>query len=113
MQPLTYPSDSLASIEEHLLRIEHMLDHHAIAMAEMRDELNELKRRSDWYDIQFSEMLRVLARDMRELRASVICSIVSDGPISAQFIQNLLREAPEDPHKEASTQRAQPLRRGN
>lgn len=113
MQPSFYPSDSLASIEEHLLRIEHMLDHHAIAIAEMRDELNDLKRRSEWYDIQFSEMLRVLARDMRELRASVICSMVSDGPISAQLIQNLLRETPEDGHEAAGAARAQPLRRGN
>ncbi|KPV51155.1 hypothetical protein SE17_22825 [Kouleothrix aurantiaca] len=113
MQPITYPSDSLASIEEHILRIEHMLDHHAIALAEMRDELNDLKRRSEWYDIQFSEMLRVLARDMRELRASVICSMVSDGPISAQFMQNLLRETPEEAQEAAGAARTQPLRRGN
>jgi hypothetical protein len=40
--------------------------------------------------------MRILARDMRELRATLICSVVSDGPISAQVIQTLLRQTPDD-----------------
>jgi hypothetical protein len=40
--------------------------------------------------------MRILVRDMRELRATLICSVVSDGPISAQVIQTLLRQTPDD-----------------
>ncbi|MDQ2998470.1 MAG: hypothetical protein M3R61_15660 [Chloroflexota bacterium] len=40
--------------------------------------------------------MRILVRDMRELRATLICSVVSDGPISAQTIQALLRQTPSD-----------------
>jgi hypothetical protein len=46
--------------------------------------------------VQFGEMMRILARDMRELRATLICSVVSDGPISAQVLETLLRQTPED-----------------
>jgi len=96
MQPESQSSDPLASIERHLLAIEHMLEHQAIALAQLRDELADTGRRNDWHHVQFSEMIRILARDMRELRTTLICSVVSDGPISAQVIQTLLRQTDQD-----------------
>jgi phosphoglycerate-specific signal transduction histidine kinase len=96
MQPASSPSEPLASIERHLVAIEQMLEHQTIALAQLRDELAETSRRNDWHHVQFSEMIRILARDMRELRATLICSVVSDGPISAQVIQTLLRQTDED-----------------
>jgi hypothetical protein len=96
MQPDLQASDPLASIERHLVVIEHILEHQTIALAQLRDEFAELGRRNDWHHVQFSEMIRILARDMRELRATLICSVVSDGPISAQVIQTLLRQNDED-----------------
>jgi predicted transcriptional regulator len=96
MRPDLQPADPLASIERHLVAIEHMLEHQTIALAQLRDELAESGRRNDWHHVQFSEMIRILARDMRELRATLICSVVSDGPISAQVIQTLLRQNDED-----------------
>lgn len=96
MQPSSLPPDSLASIEKHMVDVEHLLERHSIELAQLRDELNDLKRSSEWYSIQFSEMLRILARDMRELRATLICSVVSDGPISTHAMQALLRETADD-----------------
>ncbi len=96
MQPSSIPNDPLASIERHLLTVEQRLDQHSIALAVLRDELADANRRAEWYDVQFSEMLRILARDLRELRAPLVCSVVSEGPISAQVIQTLLRETPDD-----------------
>lgn len=96
MQPVSPSSDPLASIERHLIAIEHTLEHHTIVLAQLSDELAAASRRDDWHHAQFGEMIRILARDMRELRATLICSVVSDGPISTQIIQTLLRQTPED-----------------
>ena len=96
MQPVSHPHEPLASIEQHLVDLEYTLDRQSIAIARLQDELAEANRRADWYHVQFSEMIRILARDLRELRATLICSVVSDGPISAQVIQALLRQTPED-----------------
>ena len=96
MQPVSHPHEPLASIERHLVDLEYTLERQSIAIARRQDELAEAHRRADWYNVQFSEMMRLLARDMRELRATLICSVVSDGPISAQVIQALLRQTSED-----------------
>lgn len=95
MQPAT-PPDPLANIERHLITLEHAFEHQTIALAQLRDELADASRRNEWYQVQFSEMMRILVRDMRELRTTLICSVVSDGPISAQVIQTLLRQTDED-----------------
>jgi esterase/lipase len=91
-----YSNDPLASIERHLVRIEQMLEHQSIAIAQLRDELAAATRSNEWYHVQFSEMIRIQARDLRELRATLICSVVSDGPISAEAVQVLLRQTPSD-----------------
>ena len=96
MQSAAHPTEPLASIERHLVDLEYTIERQSIAIARMQDELADANRRADWYDVQFSEMMRILARDMRELRATLICSVVSDGPISAQVIQTLLRQTPDD-----------------
>ena len=96
MQPASQPNEPLASIERHLVDLEYTLERQSITIARLQDELDEANRRADWYHVQFSEMLRLLVRDMRELRTTLICSVVSDGPISAQVIQTLLRQTSED-----------------
>ncbi len=96
MQPASPPTNPLASIERHVVALEQMLEHQTIELAQLRDELADSNRRIEWYQVQFGEMMRILARDIRELRAMLICSVVSDGPISAQAIQALLRETDED-----------------
>jgi esterase/lipase len=96
MQSSPYSNIPLASIERHLVRIEQMLELQNIAIAQLSDELAAATRSNEWSHAQFGEMMRILARDMRELRATLICSVVSDGPISAQAIQSLLRETSED-----------------
>jgi hypothetical protein len=96
MQSATYPTEPLASIERHLVDLEYTIERQSISIARLQDELADANRRADWYAVQFSEMMRILVRDMHELRATLICSVVSDGPISAQVIQTLLRQTPND-----------------
>ena len=105
MQSPTYSEDPLASIERHLLAIERSLEDQSIAIAQLRDELAAAARRDDWHHVQFSEMIRNMARDIRELRATVICSVVSDGPISTQLLQLILRQGPGDPYQQSIDRR--------
>lgn len=103
----------LASIERHVVALEQTLEHQTIELAQLRDELADANRRNDWYQVQFSEMMRILVRDVRELRATLICSVVSDGPISAQVIQTLLRQTDEEAGALEPAARPQARCRGN
>jgi hypothetical protein len=96
MQPSAHDTDPLAAIERHLIRIERVLELQTIAIAQLRDELAAATRSNEWSHAQFGEMIRILVRDLREMRTLLICSVVSEGPISAQSIEMLLRETPED-----------------
>ena len=96
MQPTAHATDPLATIERHLIRIEQVLELQTIAIAQLRDELAATTRSNEWSHAQFGEMIRILVRDLRELRTTLICSVVSEGPISAQSIETLLRQTPED-----------------
>jgi hypothetical protein len=96
MPGTTHPTEPLASIERHLVDLEYTIERQSIGIARLQDELADANRRADWYAVQFSQMMRILVRDMHELRATLICSVVSDGPISAQMIQTLLRQTPDD-----------------
>jgi hypothetical protein len=113
MQPAAHPTEPLASIERHLVDLEYTLERQSIAIARLQDELDDANRRADWYAVQFSEMMRILVRDMRELRATLICSVVSDGPISAQVIQTLLRQTSDDAEKLEALPRPLRSHRGN
>ena len=113
MQSAEHPTEPLASIEQHLVDLEYTIERQSIAIARLQDELADANRRADWYAVQFSEMMRILARDMRELRATLICSVVSDGPISAQVIQTLLRQTADDVEKLEVPPRPLRSHRGN
>jgi len=112
MQPPADLNDPLASIERHLVAVEQMLERQSITIARLQDELTEANRRAEWYHIQFSEIVRILGRDLRELRATMICSVVADGPISTQLIQLLLRQRPEDARELEIPVRGRQCRRG-
>jgi hypothetical protein len=96
------PHDQNARLESLLLDIQRKLDIQAITIAQIQDELADSRRRDEWYHVQFSQMLRILARDTRELRATLICSLLSEGPVSAKTIQALLRRANEQPAAETA-----------
>lgn len=113
MQHASIPPNPLISIEQHMLVVEQRLERQSIELAQLRDELADANRRSDWYQVQFSEMMRILVRDIHELRATLICSVVSDGPISAELIQSLLRQRPEDTREIELSARPKPAFRGN
>src|SRR3954452_2906942 len=113
MQSVAHPTEPLASVERHLVDLEYTLERQSIAIARLQDELADANRRADWYHVQFSEMMRILGRDMRELRATLICSVVNDGPISAQVIQTLLRQTPDDVGDLELPARSMRIHRGN
>ncbi|GEM_PF-2998877 len=96
MPSTSHSDDQIARIERRLSDIQHLLEHQAIAIAHLQDQIEGSNRKDDWYNVQFSEMVRILLHDVRELRASLICSVISDGPINAQILKTLLRQTPDD-----------------
>ena len=113
MQPTAHANDPLATIERHLISIEQVLELQMVAIAQLRDELAAAARSNEWSHAQFGEMIRILVRDLRELRTTLICSVVSEGPLSAQSIETLLRQAPEDRRELELALRTPRRHRGN
>lgn len=93
-QPLT--TDQMSLIASALLDMQRALNHQTILIAQLQDELAELRRHNDWYHAQFAQMFRVVARDVRELRATLICSLLEEGPITADHLMTLLRQTPDN-----------------
>lgn len=110
MQQSSNYDEQGARIEGLLLDIQRKLDIQSIAIAQIQDELSASRRRDEWYHVQFSQMLRVLARDTRELRATLICSLLSEGPLSAQALNALLRQAHGEPQEGVTVEVPSPAR---
>jgi hypothetical protein len=94
LQSLT--PDQMSLIANALLDMQRALNHQTILIAQLQDELAEMRRHNDWYHTQFAQMFRVVARDVRELRATLICSLLEEGPITADHLMTLLRQTPND-----------------
>ncbi len=86
----------LARLEQHLIDLKIAQQHQDVNTAHLLDVLTGGQNRADWDHVQAAQLLRILTRDVRELRASLICSLLSDGPISVETLQGLLRTAAED-----------------
>jgi len=93
-QPPT--DDRLDQIEHCLAQTEQLLHRQTVTLSRLQENFDSTIRREDWYAVQFSEMMRVLARDLRELRAVLIWSVVSEGPVSTEMLQTMLRAMPDD-----------------
>ncbi len=105
LPPLAAPTEEapaellLVQLAHTMFELQRSLAHQTIVIAQIQDELAETRRSLDWYNAQFAQMSRVHARDLRELRATLICALLNDGPVSAQSIQTLLRaQEDEQPH---------------
>ncbi|HEU4329395.1 MAG TPA: DUF3294 domain-containing protein [Roseiflexaceae bacterium] len=83
----------LARLEQHLIDLKIAQQHQDVNTAHLLDVLTGGQNRADWDHVQAAQLLRILTRDVRELRASLICSLLSDGPISVETLQGLLRTA--------------------
>ncbi|MFQ3632244.1 hypothetical protein [Roseiflexus sp.] len=94
--PPSLTPDQMSLIASALLDMQRALNHQTILIAQLQDELAEMRRHNDWYHAQFAQMFRVLARDVRELRATLICSLLEEGPITADRLMTLLRQTPND-----------------
>ncbi|MBO9326457.1 MAG: hypothetical protein J7463_14125 [Roseiflexus sp.] len=95
-QPCLLTDDQMSLIASALLDMQRALNHQTILIAQLQDELAELRRHNDWYHAQFAQMFRVVARDVRELRATLICSLLEEGPITADRLITLLRQTPDE-----------------
>lgn len=92
--PLT--TDQMHLVASALLEMQRAINHQTILLAQLQDELAEMRRHNDWYHAQFAQMFRVLARDVRELRTTLICSLLEEGPITADHLITLLRQTHDD-----------------
>jgi (p)ppGpp synthase/HD superfamily hydrolase len=82
---------SLANIERTLADLTFQLQYQAISIAQLRDELQAAQRANDWYNVQFSQILRLLSQRSSELRAALLYSVVNDRPIRPEVLQALLQ----------------------
>lgn len=97
--PVSLPAcedSSMSLVATALLDMQRALNHQTILIAQLQDELSELRRHNEWYHAQFSQMFRVVARDVRELRATLICSLIEEGPITVSHLLKLLRQTSDD-----------------
>jgi hypothetical protein len=81
----------LARLEQHLIDLKIAQQHQEVNVAHVVDVLTGGQNRADWDHVQSAQLLRILSREVSDLRASLICSLISEGPISAQVLQSLLR----------------------
>src|SRR5262249_18925057 len=69
---------------------------HSAAIDQLHDQMITASQRTDWFHVQFGDVLRVALRELRDLRATQVCAALSDGPISAQLLAELVRQPPEE-----------------
>ncbi len=96
MQYQSPANDCLDQIEHCLAETEQTLQLQTATLRYLQGNLADTIRREGWYAIQLSEMMRLLVRDLRELRTVLIWSVVREGIISTDMLQTMLWAMPED-----------------
>jgi hypothetical protein len=69
----------------------------AAAIDRLDSRLADLGARSEWHDVQSAQMVRVIATAMRQIRETQVYSMLSEGPLDAQSLRELLQAAALDP----------------
>ncbi len=90
MNSPSQPDNRLNRIEQRLTETEALIQRQSIMLNRLRERLIHTSHSDEWCSVQFSELFRIMARDVRELRTTLIWSVVSDQPISAELLQVLL-----------------------
>jgi hypothetical protein len=62
----------------------------------LEERLGYVGKRADWFNVQSAELLRVLLKEVREVRATQVCTALNDGPLSAQVLADLVHTQPSD-----------------
>lgn len=88
--------DLLARIEQRLTAIHNATERQTIEVARLADYFTEFSRRSDWNDIQVSQMLRVIAEEIREVRTTQVYAMINDGPVSLEKLEQLVGNSDEE-----------------
>lgn len=90
MNSPSQPDNQMNRIEQRLRETEALIQRQSALLHSLRERLIRTSYSDEWYSVQCSELFRVMTRDVRELRTTLIWSVVSDQPISAEFLQVLL-----------------------
>jgi hypothetical protein len=114
MQLTTQTDDPMLRIEGTLTQLLLAVQHQAIDIARIQDELTALReahivdisrlqteivtagKRADWFNVQTGDVLRVALRELREVRATQVFAAITDGPVSAQLLADLVHRTPDD-----------------
>lgn len=94
---LTSPPNELVGLEARLGELADAIAHQAAAIDRLDARLADLSARSEWHDIQSAQMLRVIATAMRQIRETQVYGLLSEGPVSAAALREILQAATLDP----------------
>jgi hypothetical protein len=104
----------MPQIEALLTQLLIVLQHQSMEIARLQDELQDFRqrhdetatklsaeiamvgKRSDWFSVQISDVLKVALREIREIRTTQVFTALSEGPISAEQIAELVHRSPEE-----------------
>jgi hypothetical protein len=102
------PSNVLAAIEEHLIDLHQAVEQQIVQCAQIMDmhtqlagQVADLRRRQDWNDAQVGEVLRVIAGLLRQVRETQVYGMLSEGPVTASTMRELLQKRGYDSITEA------------
>jgi hypothetical protein len=95
----SYPTPTI-ELARLVCRIEQLtaaIDTQNTVLERLDARLVDLSARSEWYDIQSAQMLRVIATALRQVRETQVYGLINEGPVSAQILRELLQAAALDP----------------
>ena len=91
------PPHDLATLAQRVGDLADAVARQAAAIDRLDARLADLGTRTEWHDIQAAQMLRVIATAMRQVRETQVYSMLSDGPLDAPPLRDLLQAAALDP----------------
>lgn len=80
---------SLAVLEQRITVLTLAIERQNVQIGRIADILVDLRNRVDWNAAQMSELLRIVAAGVRDLRETQIYSLLADGPVSVADLNQL------------------------
>lgn len=90
---------ALAGIEQRVTVLTLAIERQSAQIGRIADVLADLRNRSDWQAAQVSELLRILAASLREIRETQVYSLLAEGPVSAADLAQLQAISAELPER--------------
>lgn len=95
---ITAPSliNLLTSLDQRLTALTEAVEQQHKETERLTAAIKDLRNRSEWNDAQFSQVLRVIAAGMREIRETQIYGLLSEGPVTTEALRDLLQNVSRD-----------------